>query len=74
MNLLTNLLRQLKRFKFIQGDSGGPLLCNRNDQFHLVGITSWGDKNCKANIPGVYTRVQSYTKWMEKIMQRPTCV
>ncbi|XP_039254872.2 MAM and LDL-receptor class A domain-containing protein 1-like [Styela clava] len=56
-----------------RGDSGGPLLCKRDDKFYLVGITSWGDTRCKTNIPGVYTRVQSYNKWMDKIMAKPEC-
>uniref|UniRef100_H2YK43 Peptidase S1 domain-containing protein n=1 Tax=Ciona savignyi TaxID=51511 RepID=H2YK43_CIOSA len=56
-----------------KGDSGGPLVCRKNNRYYLVGITSWGDTRCKPNIPGVYTRLQSYITWMANIMNQDQC-
>nr|CAB3263600.1 MAM and LDL-receptor class A domain-containing protein 1-like [Phallusia mammillata] len=56
-----------------RGDSGGPLVCKRDDKTYLIGITSWGDTKCKGDIPGVYTRVQSYMDWIEKIINSEQC-
>ncbi|KAJ8965358.1 hypothetical protein NQ314_004198 [Rhamnusium bicolor] len=57
------------------GDSGGPLQVyheNTNDincMYDIVGITSFG-RSCglKENIPGIYTRVSTYIKWIEDIV------
>lgn len=52
------------------GDSGGPLQTSINQNeciFKIVGITSYGSTFCGAkNSPGIYTRVASYTDWIEK--------
>ncbi|XP_039354575.1 mast cell protease 1A-like [Mauremys reevesii] len=45
-----------------QGDSGGPLVCGKTAQ----GIVSWGP--CRA--PGVYTRVSTFIRWIEKTMRK----
>ncbi|XP_045581548.1 trypsin I-P1 [Procambarus clarkii] len=53
-----------------QGDSGGPLVCCNNstedlNSCRLVGITSWGIGCATRGIPGVYTEVAHYVKWMK---------
>ena len=49
-----------------QGDSGGPLICvNDDDEPVLDGIVSWGFGCARENSPGVYTRINSYTSWIE---------
>ena len=45
----------------MQGDSGGPLLVD-NCQ---VGIVSWGI-GCATQNYGVYTRIASFTNWIER--------
>ena len=52
-----------------KGDSGGPLICSTGPRRSvLCGVTSWG-KGCLAdNFPGVYTRVSSYTSWIQEKM------
>ncbi|XP_043080041.1 trypsin I-P1-like [Puntigrus tetrazona] len=47
-----------------QGDSGGPLVCDRT----LEGIVSWGIGCALPYYPGVYTRVRSYSRWIDWIM------
>ena len=52
-----------------QGDSGGPLTCSEpaNKSSHLHGVTSFGGKNC-AQQPTIYTRVSSYKRWIDCVM------
>jgi len=54
-----------------QGDSGGPLMTSiKNEklmkqQWIQVGLVSWGNPKCGLKgIPGVYTNVKSYLKWI----------
>lgn len=52
-----------------QGDSGGPLLVTRQtasgDTVYVVaGIVSYGDGCARERIPGVYTRVEAFTDWI----------
>lgn len=48
-----------------QGDSGGPLLMQRHDgKWTNAGVVSWGIKCGGIGIPGVYTKVTSYLKWI----------
>lgn len=51
----------------IKGDSGGPLVCQKNGEWVLAGVTSWGSSNCQ-NMPNVYTRVSKYLSWMDTKM------
>ncbi|XP_008769018.1 serine protease 52 isoform X2 [Rattus norvegicus] len=52
-----------------QGDSGGALVCNKKrniNTWYQVGIVSWGVGCGKKNLPGVYTKVSPYLKWIRK--------
>ena len=46
--------------------SGGPLFekYGKNNEFVLMGITSWGVGCALDNFPGVYTKVGNYRKWV----------
>ncbi|KAK6641222.1 hypothetical protein RUM44_012931 [Polyplax serrata] len=47
-----------------QGDSGGPLIC-KGIQY---GIISWGIGCGEEEVPGVYTKVSHYSKWIKQTM------
>jgi len=49
------------------GDSGGPLIANGANGAHLVGIVSWGHRDCA--VPGfysVFTEVAAYVDWINE--------
>ncbi|XP_018562074.1 uncharacterized protein LOC108904131 [Anoplophora glabripennis] len=62
-----------KEFKdTCQGDSGGPLQVYHKEteevkcMYDIIGVTSFG-KSCglATDVPGVYSRVSAYIKWIE---------
>ena len=44
------------------GDSGGPLLADFGGLTYIVGVTSWGHKQCRTEIPSIFSRVSYYEK------------
>jgi len=49
-----------------QGDSGGPVILAKGAPT-VVGIISWGKERCNGDgQPSVFTRVASYSDWIEK--------
>merc|ERR1712061_580623 len=51
------------------GDSGGPILSSelgKNNQWSVIGITSFGVKCGDSRFPGVYTRVDQYLDWIRR--------
>jgi hypothetical protein len=52
-----------------RGDSGGPLILT-NGAPALVGIVSWGKKQCTGDgQPAVFTSIASYYDWIQQAMQ-----
>jgi len=49
-----------------QGDGGGPLI---NWDGWLIGIVSWGNGCGKAHLPGVYTRVGPYIRFLMELLE-----
>ena len=55
-----------------QGDSGGPLfqviddsVAEEDVKYETIGAVSFGDRACRSNIPGIYTRISKYLDWIE---------
>lgn len=49
------------------GDSGGPLIMQHQGRPWLMGVTSYGARECgMEGVPGVYTAASSYTSWMQR--------
>ena len=66
---------------FFQGDSGGPMVCRANGKGgtrrhpkgkkYLTGIVSFGPENCGVKkMPGVYTKVSSFAKFINKLTDK----
>ncbi len=52
------------------GDSGGPVVLTEGRPYYLVGVVSWGAKDCNGDsAPGVYTRVDAFADWIDDVLQ-----
>ena len=46
----------------------GTLLTAGDGAWHLLGLVSYGSRRCGDGRAGVYTRVASYTQWVQDTM------
>jgi secreted trypsin-like serine protease len=53
-----------RRADSCQGDSGGPLVAKVQGRYVQFGVVSWGHSCADGVFPGVYTKVSSYTDWI----------
>lgn len=53
-------------FRLTQGDSGSSLLCQGSDKGGqvLAGVVSWGIGCALNGVPGIYTDITTYRKWL----------
>lgn len=53
-----------------QGDSGGPLMSpvmkKGVSRWYQIGVVSYGIGCARADVPGVYTKVQHFIDWIQK--------
>jgi len=54
------------------GDSGGPLLVERDNKWHVYGVTSFGDECGKEGKYGIYSKTSAYVDWVKKIVVKYT--
>ncbi|MCH2559127.1 MAG: trypsin-like serine protease [Alcanivorax sp.] len=47
------------------GDSGGPLFLGADRDPYLVGLTSYGQRDCADQLPAVYTNLASQARFVE---------
>jgi trypsin len=55
----------------LQADSGGPLMVGDHGLVTLVGVISTGIGCAQPKLPGLYTRVSSYSTWISSHVQAP---
>lgn len=52
------------------GDSGGPLLVEKNNRWHVYGVTSFGEDCGKEGKYGIYSKTSNYVDWIKGIMTK----
>jgi secreted trypsin-like serine protease len=58
--------------KTCRGDSGGPVILTNGTTAQLVGLVSWGKRDCAGDgRPSVFTRLESHLGWIEQAMKLP---
>eukprot|EP00094_Tigriopus_californicus_P007089 TCALIF_06824-PA protein Name:"Similar to Prss2 Anionic trypsin-2 (Rattus norvegicus)" AED:0.07 eAED:0.07 QI:97/0.5/0.6/1/0/0.2/5/232/202 len=58
-----------ERLQEAKGDSGGPLACQKDGEYLLTGIVSWGVGCATEGMPGIYTNVRNYLDWINSTME-----
>jgi len=56
-----------------KGDSGGPLYYSQKtagrNTWYLLGLVSFGSKDCGTGKPGVYSRIESFMPWIRSNLE-----
>ena len=48
------------------GDSGGPAMAKIKGRWYVLGVVSTGIGCARPLLPGLYSRVSSYSRWIEE--------
>lgn len=52
-----------------QGDSGGPHVTRFKNTYYVTGIVSWGEGCARKGKYGIYTKVTTFLKWIDRSMK-----
>ncbi|KAL4709699.1 hypothetical protein ACJJTC_007430 [Scirpophaga incertulas] len=52
-----------------KGDSGGPLMYQTLNSFQVIGLLSFGPKDCGTSVPAVFTNVYSFNDWIYSVIR-----
>ncbi|XP_021075076.1 coagulation factor X isoform X2 [Mus pahari] len=52
-----------------QGDSGGPHVTQFKNTYYVTGIVSWGEGCARKGKYGIYTKVTTFLKWIDRSMK-----
>lgn len=52
------------------GDSGGPLLVEKDNRWHVYGVTSFGEECGKEDKYGIYSKTSAYVDWIKKTVAK----
>ena len=55
------------------GDSGGGLVTDGVGSAVLMGVVSFGERECGAGRPGVYTNLLSHAAWLRTVIAGESC-
>ncbi|XP_012860542.1 coagulation factor X [Echinops telfairi] len=59
----------VKQLDACQGDSGGPHVTQFKNTYFVTGIVSWGEGCAKKGKYGIYTKVTSFLKWIDRCLK-----
>lgn len=54
----------------LQGDCGGSLVCHKDGVWFLVGIVSWGSRDCSPSTPAVCAHITAPLPWIKEMMEK----
>ncbi|GFT83457.1 chymotrypsin-like protease CTRL-1 [Nephila pilipes] len=46
-------------------DSGAPLIIGENGKFKVIGILTWSRNDCDERFPTIFTKVSSFSRWIQ---------
>ncbi|GFY73917.1 chymotrypsin-like protease CTRL-1 [Trichonephila inaurata madagascariensis] len=47
-------------------DSGAPFIISEKEKFKVIGLLTWNRNDCDERFPTIFTRVSSYSRWIQR--------